>query len=199
MTDILWIALAFLCGSLPFSVWIGRFVLRKDIRSFGDSNPGATNVFRAGSFQWGVAAFLLDTFKAAIPVGAVYFFARIDGLPMLLTALAPLLGHAYSPFLRFRGGKAVAATFGMWMGLTIWEVPSVFGLLLLFWYKSVRVSGWALLFALFSLLAYLLLAHHDSLLLMAWAGSTALLTWKHRADFKQSPGVQAWVQRLAAG
>lgn len=55
----LWAALAFVSGSLPFSVWIGRWGLRRDIRGVGDSNPGATNVFRAGGKGLGALALIL--------------------------------------------------------------------------------------------------------------------------------------------
>ena len=57
---ILWIILCFLCGSLPFSVWIGAFLLGKNIRQYGDANPGATNVLRAGGKASAALALLLD-------------------------------------------------------------------------------------------------------------------------------------------
>ncbi|KPK05115.1 MAG: hypothetical protein AMJ56_16395, partial [Anaerolineae bacterium SG8_19] len=66
--ELIWIALAFLCGSLPLSVWLGRLVLGIDIRQFGDGNPGAANVWRAGGAKWGLTAVLLDFLKGAIPV-----------------------------------------------------------------------------------------------------------------------------------
>ena len=47
-TSLLWILLAFFCGSLPFSVWLPKLIRREDVRRYGDSNPGATNAFRAG-------------------------------------------------------------------------------------------------------------------------------------------------------
>ena len=119
MTTFVWFIIGFGCGALPFSVWVGRLALRTDIRSYGDHNPGATNVIRAGGWQWGALALLLDYFKGAIPVGVAHFFMGLEGMALAIVALAPVLGHAYSPFLGFRGGKAVAATFGIWTGLTL--------------------------------------------------------------------------------
>ncbi|NWG16980.1 MAG: glycerol-3-phosphate acyltransferase [Chloroflexi bacterium] len=185
-----WFAAAFLAGALPFSYWIGRFTLKTDIRRFGDGNPGATNVFRAGGKAWGVVAALLDVLKGTIPVGLANFAAGLTGWELALVASAPILGHAFSPFLRGRGGKAVAVTFGMWVVLTIWEAPTVLGIMLWFWFKNVVVSGWAVLLALLSLLLYLLLAHPDSTLLAAWMGNTIILAWKHRADLLQWPGLR---------
>jgi glycerol-3-phosphate acyltransferase PlsY len=189
---------AFLSGALPFSVWIGLLALGKDIRQYGDHNPGTTNVFRAGGRGWGVAAFVLDTFKATIPVGLAYYILGMSGLWMVAVAVAPILGHGYSPFLRFRGGKAVAATFGMWMGLTIGEVPTVLGLLLLYWFKVIESSGWAVMFALLSLFGYLLLAHPTPLFLAVWGGSSLILVWKHRCELKSVPRIRddAWVRRV---
>ena len=110
MTTLIWIIIAFMCGALPFSVWVGKLALHTEIRNYGDHNPGATNVIRAGGWKWGVPALLLDYLKGAIPVGIAYFVVGLDGVSLVLVALAPVLGHAFSPFLGFHGGKAVAVT-----------------------------------------------------------------------------------------
>jgi len=195
MTTLLWIALAFGSGSLPFSVWVGRLVLRTDIRRYGDSNPGATNVIRAGGWKWGALALLLDYFKGAIPVGLAHFWSGLNGWPLVGVALAPALGHAYSPLLRFRGGKAVAVTFGLWSGLTLGEAPLALGLLLGVWVAVVVVSGWAVLLTMLGFLVYLLFVHFDPALLAVWLGNTLLLVWKHRADLAQPPGLRPWLTR----
>ena len=92
MTNLLWVVFAFICGSLPFSVWVGRLALHEDVREFGDGNPGASNVFRAGGKGWGVLAILLDGFKGAIPVGLANYEAGLDGWAITAVALAPILG-----------------------------------------------------------------------------------------------------------
>ncbi len=102
------VLIAFLCGSLPFSVWLGKLFLKVDVRQYGDGNPGAANVFRSGSKAVGLLALMLDVSKAAAPVGLSYYNLGIRGIPMYLIAIAPMLGHVFSPFLRFRGGKAIA-------------------------------------------------------------------------------------------
>ena len=63
MNAILWTAIAYLCGSVPFAVWLGRLLLGKDIRRFGDGNPGGTNVIRAGGKGLGLAVVFLDGLK----------------------------------------------------------------------------------------------------------------------------------------
>jgi glycerol-3-phosphate acyltransferase PlsY len=126
MSFALFVFLAFLAGSLPFSLWIGQLILGKDIRTVGDANPGATNVLRAGGKGSAALALLLDFFKGSIPVGIAHLWLHWSDWALIFVALAPVLGHAFSPVLGGRGGKAVAVTGGIWCGLTIWEGPLVF-------------------------------------------------------------------------
>ncbi len=192
---LIWTLAAFISGSLPFSVWIGRLALGRDIRQVGDGNPGATNVLRAGGRGWGALAGFLDAMKGVIPAGLAYWFAGLRGVELVIVALAPILGHAFSPFLGFKGGKAVAVTFGIWAGLTIYELPIVLGLMLFFWFKAVTVSGWAVIFTLVSGLAYLALARPDPALLAVMAGNLLILTWRHRADLAQPVGLRPWFRK----
>lgn len=190
---ILWIGLAFISGAIPYSVIIGKIALKDDIRNYGDYNPGATNVFRAGGKQWGILAGFLDGGKAAIPVFIANFVLGIAGIDLVFIALAPIAGHAFSPFLQFKGGKAVGATFGSWIGLTLWEAPTVLGIMLVYWFLSVKVSGWAVMLAMVSLLLYLILALNSPTLLLFWIGNSAILAYKHREDLSQSPGINYWL------
>lgn len=187
MPAILWILIGFISGSIPFSLLLGKAALKRDIRNFGDGNPGATNVFRAGGRWVGAAAILLDAFKATIPIAAAYFWGGLSPTAMVAMALAPLIGHAFSPFLQFRGGKAVAAMFGMWAGLTLGEMPIIIGLFMALFVKLVRPDGWSVMLSLAGGLAYLLLHHPDPFLLAVWAGSTVILAYTHRADLAQRP------------
>jgi len=196
MTTILMIVIAFVSGAIPYSVIVGKVALKDDIRKYGDHNPGATNVFRAGGKHWGILAGFLDMAKAAIPVFIAVWSLNLSGIDLVLVSLAPIVGHAYSPFLRFKGGKAVGATFGTWIGLTIWEVPTVLGIMLFYWFTSVKISGWAVIFAMLSLLVYLLLAKNDPVLLLVWLGNIIIFILKHREDLSQSPGIKCWLPFL---
>lgn len=193
-SDLAWTAAAFLAGSLPFSVWIGWLALRTDIRGYGDGNPGATNVFRAGGRTWGALAIVLDFLKAALPVGLARFAAGLDGWPLAAVALAPIAGHAFSPFLGFHGGKALASTFGVWTGLTLWLAPTLLGLLFALWYLLLVVEGWAVIAAMLCLLPVLLVLD-DPVLVVVWTGNVALLAWKHRADLARRPRLRLSLSR----
>ena len=191
LSGLVWIVVGFLSGSIPYSVWIGRRVLGRDIRNVGDGNPGATNVFRAGGWLSGLVAVLLDGFKAAIPVGLACYAARLPQGWLFFAALAPILGHIFSPLLKGKGGKAVAALFGMWAGLTFWEMPIVLGCFMGLWIFVLDSSAWAVMFSLLGGLAHLLLSHRDPFLLAAWAGSSALMVWTHRKELGRLPRLKA--------
>jgi glycerol-3-phosphate acyltransferase PlsY len=204
----LWFLLAFFSGSLPFSVWVGRLLLGKDIRTVGDANPGATNVLRAGGKGAAALAVLLDFLKGAIPVGLAHFTVGLSGWPLVLVAILPVLGHAFTPILRGHGGKAVATSGGIWCGLTIWEGPSVGGLLLGLCTYFLGANGWAVLLAISGMVIYL------GVTPQAWNGLDArperwvigavgllnllLIGWKHRADLRQPPQLRRAKARVVA-
>lgn len=186
------ILLAFLAGALPFSAWITGAVLKRDIREIGDGNPGASNVARAGGASWGMLAVLLDFLKGAIPVSLAYFGLGWTGPTMVPLAFAPVAGHAFSPFLGWRGGKALAATFGIWAGLTLGEGPIMLGLFFILWELLLDSDGWAVMLGMGGLLAHLLFNHPDPLLVAVWSANVLLLAWTHRDELKRRPRLRGW-------
>ncbi|HSR46673.1 MAG TPA: glycerol-3-phosphate acyltransferase [Anaerolineales bacterium] len=182
-----WILTCFLVGSIPFALVLGRVFVGVDIRTYGDGNPGAANLWRAAGWPLGLLAFFLDFLKGALPVGLAQFVGGLHGWPLALAGLAPILGHAYSPFLRFRGGKALAVTLGVWTGLTLFAMPLVAGLSALIFYLTVTPEGWAVTFALVCMLAYLVSSGSDPVLLAVWLGSVPVLLERHRRDLRQRP------------
>jgi glycerol-3-phosphate acyltransferase PlsY len=195
MTWAVLLVAAFFCGSLPFSVWLGRLLLHKDVRGYGDGNPGAANVFRAGARALGVLVVVLDISKAAAPVGLAYNNAEIRGLPMALIAVAPVVGHVFSPFLRFRGGKGLTTALGVWIGLTIWKASLVGVLGTVAGIAVLASPGWAVMLGLASILAALLVWLPEPLFLFVWAAMTPLLAWTHRADLRHKPRLRSWRRR----
>lgn len=191
-----WAAFGFACGMLPFSVWLGKLLRGQDVRQVGDHNPGAMNALRLGGWRLGLAALLLDVTKGALPVGMAYQVWGLRGPGMIVVALAPILGHAFSPLLGGRGGKALAATLGVWIGLMLWKAPLVILTQLTFWYLLQSVDGWTVMLTGFGTGAYLLLATGDPLLTAILAGNLAILAWKHRRDLRQRPRLRPWLRRL---
>jgi len=112
---------AYLLGSIPTGYLLVRFFLKRDIRTVGSGNIGATNVLRSGGKGLGAATFLLDVLKgaAAVWLGGLAAAVLAPTMPhrdaQALAALCAVLGHMFTPWLRFRGGKGVATGFGVFL------------------------------------------------------------------------------------
>jgi acyl phosphate:glycerol-3-phosphate acyltransferase len=194
---LIWSAIGFLAGSIPFSVIIGTLVLHTDIRAYGDGNPGSANVTRAGGKAIGFIALLVDYLKGAIPVSLAVWGAGLSGWQLVPVALAPVLGHAFSPFLRWRGGKAIATTFGVWTGLTLWQVPIVLGLTVALLLYLQDNDGWSVVIGAMTVLAYLVIRHLEMALITAWIATMVLLAFKLRRDLLRPPRLRdRWQAKL---
>lgn len=140
----------------------------------------------------------LDYLKGVIPVGLAWFTFGVEGWAIVPVALAPVLGHAYSPFLRGRGGKAVATTFGVWTGLTVGAGPILLGLLLGVMFAVFTISGWAVLLTMLSFGAFVVTyyapAHPE--FVGVWLGNLLLLVVKHWSELTRPPGIRLGVLRL---
>jgi glycerol-3-phosphate acyltransferase PlsY len=119
--------LAYMSGALPWSVWLGKLLFRVDPRRERDGNPGAANAFRVGGWRLGAAVLILDFLKGFVPVLIAKWGVQLPESQLFWVALMPTLGHAFSIFLRFRGGRALDTLFGVWTGLTLYEAPLVMG------------------------------------------------------------------------
>lgn len=187
MALLFWILFGFLLGSIPFSPLIGRLVLGKNITEYGDKNPGATNVLRAGGWGWFLLALLLDISKGALPVGLAYQLFGWRGWEAILIAVAPVAGHAFSPFLQGKGGKAIAAAFGTWIGLTIWQVPLVSMFLLIVWSLLITPSAWAVVITLVLLIPIVWLWLGNPVLVGVLLAHIGLLLVKQREELRLRP------------
>ena len=143
----LWAAAAFLAGSIPFGPILAR-LRGVDLRTVGSGNIGATNVSRALGWKWGVLVYVLDAAKGAAPVLAAGAWAgtlgrdpsqvaRADMWWWLMLPIAAVLGHMFSPFVGFRGGKGVATGSGAMLAV----YPVLTGPLL------IAIGLWAVLLA----------------------------------------------------
>jgi len=193
----IWTVIGLMLGCLPFSYWVGRVFVRKDIRRYGDGNPGATNVFNAGGPVLYVLAILLDAFKAALPVWLSQQVSHVTGLAMIPVALAPLAGNIFSPFLRFNGGTGVAVVYGTWLALTGWQGPVIiaasFGLLFIF----IRETPWCVIIGMTMFTVFLLIAQYPSYMAVVSVGQTALMGYRRRQNFTHWPKMQKWVVALS--
>lgn len=178
---------AYLLGGCPFSLWVGWWRLNKDIRKYGDGNPGAVNVFRAGDVKTGVIAIILDIGKG-FPF--VFIAHSLFGLPELLVAaigLSAILGHAFSPFLHFRGGKALAVTGGVLLALPQYHLLVIFLAFIFIAFLFIEQDAWTTMAAPAGSLTYLIIARGNLWELFFTLGVLILFTIKQYESLKTIP------------
>ncbi|MBO8160510.1 MAG: glycerol-3-phosphate acyltransferase [Thermosipho sp. (in: Bacteria)] len=119
----------FFTGSLMFSYWIGHS-LGINLKNIRDGNPGAFNLGHSAGLIYGILGASLDFFKGYFPL--IFFLKILDttDYKIIFIFLAPILGHAFSPFLKFKGGKALAVTFGVWSALTNFKISFIYAVIL---------------------------------------------------------------------
>jgi len=120
---IIFLVLSYLCGSIPVGLLTGKMVKGIDVREYGSGNIGATNVWRTLGPVCGTIVFALDVIKGLLPVRATSLHTDwVVTMPHLyiwmpvIAGLASIIGHNFSPFLKFKGGKGVATSLGVAIG-----------------------------------------------------------------------------------
>lgn len=175
----LWVIMAYVLGSVPWGVVIARTFCGVDPRAGGSHSTGATNVSRLCGFGWGVATLICDVLKGAL---SVWVALAISSSPLFvsLTALACVLGHVFSCFMGFRGGKAVATSIGVFLPLGFWQLLAASVLCLLVIWRSRYVSLGSL--TLVTVLPLLLLLSAAWKWLPLSLALLVLVAWRHHEN-----------------
>ncbi len=138
MTVSLWILASYLLGAIPTSLLAARFGAGMDLREHGSKNLGATNVYRVLGWKYAIPVGLFDVAKGTVPVAV---FGPLAGggtwVPVAL-GVAAVVGHVYSVFVKFRGGKGVATAAGAVLALA----PIALGLSAIVWVLVLAVTGY---------------------------------------------------------
>lgn len=138
----IFLAVSYLIGSIPTAFLFGKILKNVDIRKEGSGNIGASNAFRVLGAKIGVLVMAFDIFKGFFPV----YLAKVKmtacarfEVHLLIIGLAAVLGHMFPLFLKFKGGKGVATTAGVFLALA----PKAAGLCILMWFLLVAISKMA--------------------------------------------------------
>jgi glycerol-3-phosphate acyltransferase PlsY len=168
---------AYLLGSVPFGLLLTGLFGAGDLRSIGSGNIGATNVLRTGRKGLAAATLLLDLAKGAAAVlFARAYFPGTEGL----AAFAAVIGHCFPVWLRFNGGKGVATTMGVSLGLA-WPIGLVYAVVWLGMLAGTRISSLGGLSAVIAApIAALLLGYRDYAAVLALLA--LMVIWLHRAN-----------------
>ncbi len=187
--DIALILFAYLLGAIPFGYIFTRKYLGKNILELGSGNIGSTNVERIGGKKLGILTQICDVSKGLIPVLLVYFLIINDTYSfgdycIYLVALATIIGHDFSVFLKLKGGKGVNTT----LGASVLLAPVAVGISILIYFlvkwKYKTVSIGSIVLAL-TLLVFELISHKVGLLFYYLLICTALILVKHIPNIKR--------------
>ena len=179
-----WLILAaYVIGAIPFGLIVGNLIWKKDLRRFGSRNIGATNAWRVLGRKAGVLVFILDFLKGQV---GVMLGALIIGTPaaMVLGGFFAIIGHVFSIFAGFRGGKGVATGLGVLSILMPKVMLIVFG----FWLVVVLITRYVSIGSIMAALLTPILAavFHVPNEYFAFALAAAVvIVWRHRENIKR--------------
>jgi len=181
------IALSYVIGSIPFGLLISK-AKGVDIRKQGSGNIGATNVLRCLGKPLGISCFVLDALKGYLPAALFPLIGKVDPTFGILFGTAAILGHNFPIFLNFKGGKGVATSAGVLLGVA----PLAVAIGLLAWILVFKISGYVSLGSIIAALVVIATgwtAGYGPGIATALTLLGALTVWRHRENIK----------RLAAG
>jgi len=175
---LLLVMLGYALGAIPFGIVVSKALNLPDPRGVGSKNVGFTNVLRVSGTKAGVLTLLGDMGKGWLIGWAAMHWLQTESF-IMLAALSPIIGHIFSPFLAFKGGKGVATALGSVLGLS----PSIGTLLLLIWLGAVAIwrysSGGAL--AAFGLFPVVAIVNEQRQEFLIFAIVVSMLIWiKHK-------------------
>ena len=186
MTALPWLLASYLLGAIPTSYLAGRLIRGIDLREHGSHNLGATNLYRVLGWRFAVPVGLFDAAKGLIPV--LVFAPRVSSSELfaLVCGLMAVLGHVFSVFVGFRGGKGVATAAGVMLGLT----PAALGVAVAVWIVLVYSTGYVSLgsiagAAIFPVAVFLLDPPSEPLVLWLDIAVAAAIIWFHRGNIKR--------------
>ena len=180
MNGLIAVIVAYLVGGIPFGLLIVKLRTGDDVRQAGSGNIGATNVLRAAGPLAGILTLVLDAAKGWLAVWLADRLTHGDVFWMSFSALAVLLGHVFSPYLKFRGGKAVASFVGAFGYLTPLPVLIITIIFILVVAKSRYVALGSISGAILFPFACFVILHPAWPVLVAAAGTAVLIFWRHR-------------------
>ncbi|SRR6266404_6879094 len=180
---------AYVCGSIPFGLLLGKLFGATDVRKTGSGNIGATNVARSVGLAAGIVTLLLDVAKGAMPEWLARHYFPDRAAFQILAGLGALAGHCFPVWLKFRGGKGVATAAGVFLVLCL---PAALGALLVFalvvgFWRYVSLASVSAAAAM-PLLVYFFWAPHFAPPISVTVGSLAaamLIVYKHDANLQR--------------
>ena len=186
MAALPWLVASYLLGAVPTSYLAGRLVAGIDLREQGSRNLGATNLYRVLGWRYAIPVGLLDAAKGLVPV--LVFAPRVSSSELfaLVCGLTAVLGHVYSVFVGFKGGKGVATAAGVMLGLA----PAALGVAVAVWVALVYLTGYVSVgsiaaAAIFPLAVHLIDPPSQPAVFWLDVAVAAAIIWLHRGNIRR--------------
>ncbi|MBL40684.1 MAG: hypothetical protein CL761_05140 [Chloroflexi bacterium] len=193
MVTLIFLIIAFFSGAIPFSIIFTKILSGKDVREVGDNNPGAVNAWKTGGALIGMSVMFVEFLKAILPIWLAYQYFDISGYDLVLVSAMPILGHSFSPFLKFKGGKALAVTAAMWLALfNVESALIIFGLLAIM-YTIQKNDAWTvnivhLGFFIYGMTTNISNEHiSNSQFMFLWIFASLVMVYNHRKELQSPP------------
>ena len=183
IVDVALVVFAYVLGSVPTGLWLGLRLKKVDIREHGSRNIGATNTLRVLGKGLGAVALVCDMAQGAAPVLLAMNESATEYIP-LICGLAAILGHTFSLFIKFKGGKGVATSAGVFFALTPIPMAAALGAFLLTFAASRMVSLGSILAAVVFAIAIWVMPH-DMVLRGIGSLVAAMVVFRHRENIKR--------------
>ncbi|MBB4639435.1 glycerol-3-phosphate 1-O-acyltransferase PlsY [Longimicrobium terrae] len=182
MSPWLLVALAYLLGSIPFSYIAGRMVKGIDLREHGSGNLGATNTFRVLGAKVAAPVMLFDVLKGTLPVALFPHLEHTnDWRWQLAYGAAAIIGHVFSIYMRFKGGKGVATSAGVFLGLSPVALGVAFAVWLVVLKMTKMVSASSISGALALIVVLLIVPERTEIRILGLAVA-AFVIFAHRSN-----------------
>ena len=179
-----WCLAAYLLGSIPTALLVARVFAGTDLRQFGSRNLGATNLYRLLGWKGAVPAGLFDVAKGLVPVLLALTYATPLWFALVVGACA-VLGHVFSPWVRFKGGKGVATAAGVFLGLAPLSILAALAMFAV----VVRLSGYVSLGSMSAAAIFFatvpLIYPGNTMLLISGAVVFLFIVYTHRANISR--------------
>ena len=182
------IILAFLIGSVPTGYLLNKYFGQGDIRKVGSGNIGATNVLRHSGKLLGLLTLLIDIGKGFLALEWLYVYGGEETVSILGSSV--VLGHIFSPWLKFKGGKGVATMLGVILFISTYganiEIKNIFFVTIFSWLMIIFFTRYVALGSVISLtIATIYSFFYIKSLFLFFALMTLLITYKHKDNFER--------------
>ncbi len=182
--ELVLVLIAYFLGSLPTALLVVRLMTGEDVRRKGSGNIGGTNALRAAGWKAGVAVTVIDVAKGALAVWLMRLYNPESGW-VAAAMLAVVVGHCYPVWLRFRGGKGVAAGFGAFLVIAPLSALAALGV----WFVVLVISRWVAMASMVASavfpLALKMIDSPDMVTLISVSAAAVLIIFRHASNIRK--------------